>query len=341
MKPKFNISREQLLDYLQDNCTPDEARRVREWLTENLNNIGLDSLFSDVLERIQIENDPQGKERVRHKLASLTDALAASDGQDASHGRMIKRWKTALWLQSAAVVLLMVASFHFFRTASALDSVEYVEIRTGRGERCNVVLPDSTRVWLNADSKLIYPERFCGRTRRVYLSGEMFADVSSDKKHPFVVSTDRMRIEVLGTKFNVKSYSEDEKSEVSLLQGSVSLNINAANINGRIDLSPGDIIQFDKIDNRIDFLNFNPDSYVNWIENNNLLLLNRSLGEIVADLRRHFNVDIVITDKSLSSDVYFASFVNNESPAQILEALNKEQLFSLREEKGIYYISEP
>ena len=148
-------------------------------------------------------------------------------------------------------------------------------------------------------------------------------------------------MKVRGTQFNLKSYQEDAKSEVSLVRGKVSVGIKASKMNGKLTLAPGDILRFNKTNNHIDFLNFDPDSYANWIDNNNFFFVEQTLGDIVADLRRHFAVEIVVTDKSLCDETYYASFVNEESLDEILDALNKDRLFSVRREAEVYYISPP
>ena len=146
---------------------------------------------------------------------------------------------------------------------------------------------------------------------------------------------------MLGTQFNLKSYQEDAKSEVSLVRGKVSVGIKASKMNGKLTLEPGDILRFNKTNNHIDFLNFDPDSYANWIDNDNFFFVEQTLGDIVADLRRQFAVEIVVTDKSLCDETYYASFVNEESLDEILDALNKDRLFSVRREAEVYYISPP
>ena len=160
-----------------------------------------------------------------------------------------------------------------------------MEVYAGMGERREIVLPDSTHVWLNAGTKLIYPKQFNRSMRQVYLSGEMFADVRRDEDRPFIVSADRLEVKVLGTQFNLKSYQEDAKSEVSLVRGKVSVGIKASKMNGKLTLAPGDILRFNKTNNHIDFLNFDPDSYANWIDNNNFFFVEQTLGDIVARSR--------------------------------------------------------
>ncbi len=135
--------------------------------------------------------------------------------------------------------------------------------------------------------------------------------------------------------------SETEKSYFGDIIGKVSVGIKASKMNGKLTLAPGDILRFNKTNNHIDFLNFDPDSYANWIDNDNFFFVEQTLGDIVADLRRHFAVEIVVTDKSLCDETYYASFVNEESLDEILDALNKDRLFSVRREAEVYYISPP
>ena len=325
MDTKKNMSREQLLAYMRDNCTEAEAQQVRMWLRERLKDPGLDQLFSDLLDATETEYDPEGKERVRRKLDSILAACPAPNSL-----RII---------EYAAAVAAVVLALHYRHQANTPR--EWVEVYAGMGERREIVLPDSTHVWLNAGTKLIYPKQFNRSMRQVYLSGEMFADVRRDEDRPFIVSADRLEVKVLGTQFNLKSYQEDAKSEVSLVRGKVSVGIKASKMNGKLTLAPGDILRFNKTNNHIDFLNFDPDSYANWIDNNNFFFVEQTLGDIVADLRRHFAVEIVVTDKSLCDETYYASFVNEESLDEILDALNKDRLFSVRREAEVYYISPP
>ena len=83
------------------------------------------------------------------------------------------------------------------------------ELIVPRGGEYQIVLADGTRVWLNSATKLIFPQNFTGKERRVMLSGEAFFDVARDESKPFIVETSRMDVKVLGTRFNVNAYTQD------------------------------------------------------------------------------------------------------------------------------------
>jgi transmembrane sensor len=91
------------------------------------------------------------------------------------------------------------------------------------GKTSELILPDGSRVWLNAGSRLIYPEFFADKNREVLLIGEAFFDVEHNEKQPFIVQTSDLRIKVLGTRFNVSAYPSDHVIETVLTHGRVSL----------------------------------------------------------------------------------------------------------------------
>ena len=91
------------------------------------------------------------------------------------------------------------------------------------GKYATLQLSDGTKVWLNAGSRLVYPPTFMGKYREVYLQGEGYFEVTKNATKPFQVKTDRMKVEVLGTKFDVQAYSEEETQSALLLEGKISL----------------------------------------------------------------------------------------------------------------------
>ena len=111
-------------------------------------------------------------------------------------------------------------SFENHEAASPMPSV--ILMTTPRGKDCHLTLSDGTRVWMNADSRLEFPEQFSGSRRTVRLYGEAYFEVAKDRRHPFVVETDFLTTTVLGTSFNVRAYSQGDAS-VALVEGRVSV----------------------------------------------------------------------------------------------------------------------
>lgn len=106
--------------------------------------------------------------------------------------------------------------------ASKQDAVsETNTIQTPRGGQYQIVLPDGTKVWLNAASSLSYPTAFSGKDRQVRLKGEAYFEVAGDKNKPFSVSVDGLQVDVLGTHFDVMAYDDERAINTTLLEGSV------------------------------------------------------------------------------------------------------------------------
>ena len=108
-----------------------------------------------------------------------------------------------------------------YNAAAGSSEVLYNTIATPRGGQYQVVLPDGTKVWLNAASSLRFPSTFSGKERIVELTGEGYFEVAKNAAMPFQVKTGEMQVEVLGTHFNVKAYSDEESLNTTLLEGSV------------------------------------------------------------------------------------------------------------------------
>lgn len=108
------------------------------------------------------------------------------------------------------------------RQDSTLTEVQYNELSVPAGERFSLILSDGTRVWLNSETTLRYPVNFTGEIREVRLQGQAYFEVHPDKAHPFIVCTENMKVEALGTAFDVSAYNEElEETGMVLVEGSV------------------------------------------------------------------------------------------------------------------------
>ncbi|TWW01312.1 FecR family protein [Chitinophaga pinensis] len=122
---------------------------------------------------------------------------------------------------AAAAVLIGIASFVVLRPKDRpVEMVKLMERQNGKATRASIELADGSKIWLNAESKLSYPEVFDGNTREVYLTGEAFFDIAPNPKKPFIVHFNAGSVHVLGTSFNVRAY-ENEAVQTSVRTGKV------------------------------------------------------------------------------------------------------------------------
>jgi transmembrane sensor len=119
------------------------------------------------------------------------------------------------------VVKLSNGQIAYNVAGNAHDAGGFNTMATPRGGQYQIVLPDGTRVWLNAASSLRYPVRFTGADRMVTLTGEAYFEVAADVQHPFKVQANHLEIQVLGTHFNVMAYDDEQAVNTTLLEGAV------------------------------------------------------------------------------------------------------------------------
>ena len=128
----------------------------------------------------------------------------------------------------------------FTLMASSAETLVYNTLKIPYGKQFEVELSDGTIVHLNSGTTLRYPVAFLkNQNRKVFLTGEAFFEVAKDKAHPFTVSTQELNVEVLGTKFNASSYTEDVTTDIVLVEGKVALYKDKKENNNSVKLTPG------------------------------------------------------------------------------------------------------
>lgn len=173
------------------------------------------------------------------------------------------------------------------------------------GKRTVFFLPDSSRVWLNAGSALVYPEMFAGSERQVYLEGEAYFDVQHKAGKPFLVQTRDMEIKVLGTEFNVSAYPDDQHSDVVLVSGSIELSANGDELmkKMRTRLVPHEIAVYRPSEKHLEVSDTQVDEYVSW-RTGSITFKAAPLSEILKKLERYYRVSIALEGAGLGAETF-------------------------------------
>jgi transmembrane sensor len=177
-------------------------------------------------------------------------------------------------------------------TANEQNSITYNTLSTPRGGQYKVVLSDGTEVWLNAASSLRFPTAFTGNFREVELTGEAYFEVAKNKTKPFHVMVNGMRVNVLGTHFNVNAYTEEQAIKTSLLEGSVEV-INGS-FNNRI--KPGEQAIVTSKNDVINIRTADMDAVVAW-KNGLFEFEGADIATIMRQVARWYDVEIIYTGK--------------------------------------------
>ena len=197
-----------------------------------------------------------------------------------------------------ANVRIEMDSNHLLRYSSydsigITDTNKNNELIIPKGGEYQVVLADGTKVWLNSASRLIYPQSFMGKERRVVLSGEAFFDVAHDAERPFIVETSRMNVKVLGTRFNVNDYDDNEEVSTTLVNGSVEI---VSGGQQAFRLVPGE--QAYGKENELEKREVNVRLYTSWIDGK-FLFNNTKLEEIAKQISRWYDVEIFFSSENV------------------------------------------
>ncbi len=227
-------------------------------------------------------------------------------------------------LKVAAIVLILLGGNVLLQKGNQKDfPFSYQTLYVPAGQRVELILPDSTKVWLNANSKLIYPTSFKEEIRQVELDGEAYFDVKHNEDNPFVVKTKSMNVTVLGTEFNVYAYSGVEEFNIALLKGSVELN--SPDCSRKYRVMAGEQV-FYKEGKYISAQIGNMD-YFKWKEGI-LSFNNQPIHVIIDKLRLYYDIRIEVADLPFLEERYSGKFRVKEGIEQVLKVLQLEHKFT-------------
>ena len=244
-------------------------------------------------------------------------------------------WK---YLSFAGSIALLVFIYFYIMERKPTDGLVYYETTAVPDSKTKITLPDSSVVWLNANASLRYPREFAKETRKVSVSGEAFFEVRKDTKRPFIVQTNEIRIQVLGTTFNVEAEPEADKTKITLLTGKIAL-FNTHNLSETADriLSPGERAVFYKSDNSLLVSRIRTESSTSWVTGL-FTFRDNSLEEIAQELQRAFHVKIHIENEVLRKQTFNADFTEKETLDEILSILQISARYKIEKCKGEIYL---
>lgn len=252
-------------------------------------------------------------------------AFVAKIKQDAQRKLFIN------FVKYAAIALLLIASIVwatlYLSNTNHKQSLNTLYVPAG--QRAQITLQDGTKIWLNAQSTLKYPSRFTKRNRKVEITGEAFFDVARDKKRPFIVGTQNIKMEVLGTQFNVYSYPEAGYIETGLIEGFVKI-IDKLNEQNNVTLKPNEQATFK--DGQIGVSHIpNPDHLL-WKEGI-YCFQNERLIDIIEKLQLYYDIKIVVEDPEIFNVRYTGKFRQRDGIEEILHIIRKIQSFKIERDR--------
>ena len=306
---KRNEIKRIIFDYFYGLTPKSHEAKVRQWLVNDTdvdvkNDVmydiwdHLDVEDTDVEEALSLFHENQRKYNLRHRTMRIA-------------GKPM-RWAAVLLLPliSAAIVWVYQERLHDYR--------QLAEFYVPEGKIDSLILSDGSKVIVNGGSTLLYPVQFAKHKehRDVFLLGEGHFDVAKDKKQPFVVHSGNLEVKVLGTKFNVRAYINEEHITTTLEEGSVELSDKQFSE----IMKPNEQIIYSRNDGSMSKTNVNVKDFSGWTSGK-MTFANKSLEEILRMVGKRFDVHFDV-DKNINLNARFTmTFTKEESFSEIMEVV--------------------
>ena len=301
------VNKDVLLRYLSGKHSPSDYHRVRTWFDNSNFEQSLDQAIED--NWTHFEERDLGKD-----LNTVLQKIQRKIYLDENKNR------NTIWnfyRQIAAVLLLpiiVISAFLFINNRNFSQNA-WAEIHSPVGARTEFHLPDGTSGWLNSGSSIQYPVNF--NVREVKISGEVYFEVTKRNGKLFRVETPALDVVVLGTKFDVTAYKDDQFIEVVLEEGKVKLDGKKKDFSKL--LLPNERFVFNSRQNSGQISAVDASVYTSWKEGK-LIFHDQPLGEVLKKLGRWYNVQFDVKNKELNDYIYKATFVN-ETLEEVLRLL--------------------
>lgn len=293
-----------ILRRLTDHTVSSEHRNIiRNWLTSSSNIPEKDAAMREIWLETKAEADDSTQLSLQKTIRKI---------QHTDHQAIKISLRNRLLRYTAILILPLITGMAAWWLAkSEYAEPEMIECYVPNGKQETIELPDGSFIQVNSGSLLIYPRKFSEKKRAVYLSGEANFKVAKNPHKPFIVSTGPLKVEVLGTKFNIESYPDNERITTTLENGSVKIYKNS---------EPEKAIIM-KPDEQVIYNGQNQTFSINWVEASDcsawtqgeLRFANQPLHEILTTMERKYNVHIKLSPEIKTSDLYTMKFKQHET----------------------------
>lgn len=326
------------------------------------------SLFTQMWQKQRREPADVSESFNRHlqRLSSETEPTPAGSLIPGSEVILAEKPGTSVrsfYIKLTAAAAVVIGAFYLYKFISPANIKQngnhaaHNTVITKKGSKSNIQLPDGTTVWLNADTKIKYDEKFLDDFREVELEGEAFFDVVTDPERPFIIHTKAIDIKVLGTAFNVRAYASEKNTETSLIRGQVEVTLNN-NPEKKIILKPNeklrvhneghDLLHTGKkaaskndVSIAVSKVHFEKKDSAAletlWMKNK-LVFDEESLQEVMQKIERWYDVKIVFEGDENMRNMEYSAIFENETLTQVLDALKYTGNFEYSISKNQVYI---
>lgn len=278
------------------------------------------------IEDKQTEEKEWALQEIWNSLPETTDLSSIKELQRVNKRIQSKSIPLYRRLAVVAAIFLLplcgaISMYLYVDSQTTPKEIKLVECFVPNGERKQLTLADGSTVWLNAGSILLYPEEFNADTRTLFLSGEANFTVAKDAQRPFIVKTNYLDIEALGTVFNVNAYPDSENTIAILKSGKIRVD-DKSGICPSVILHPNEELVFNHASNSFKKENVDAERVTGWTEGY-LIFHRESLDNIFRAMERRYNVKINYNDSKFSAMTFTVRFHAEETLEEALIILKQ------------------
>lgn len=315
-----------LLKYFNGELNPEQKQAVLDWVNSSRVNEQYFIKLMNLWATQTVSNDKASEDEYNQMLKLVQQK------EDLSGNNIFKK---LFWAAAAVIVLLIASNIFLLSIKKEITGIQkeissvllppknfesYKELYTNKGVKASLLLPDSSIVFLNSDTKIIYPDRFDSLTRNVKIEGEAYFKVVKDTLRPMIVTTGKgFAVRVWGTEFNLRANENDTEAQATLYNGKIDI---IREKNGKVlitPVQPNETITVGKDNICTKVILNEPEKLMAW-RDGKLIFDNTPLSEAAKMLERWYGVEVVVADKSIL-DFRFTSTFEQESIVQVMELL--------------------
>lgn len=299
-----------------------ENQQINNWLeSASENNLIMEQLrnFYEENGSLPVEFTPNVKSALSKVSAKISEPKKAI--------------LSSLWWKIAAMFLLLLTGWWFVHYHKQINKPVYRSLTSTNTTVSSLKLVDGSQIWLNAGSKIKYPENF-GKTRDVYLKGEAYFEIAHDPQHPFIVHTGKTKTKVLGTKFNIRSFSHEKQISIVVTQGKVSFGTGS---DKEVFLTHGKKGVYDKQTGQIAQLLNTDSNFMSW-KTQQFVFDSQPLENVLKTLSEVYHFTYQFENPAISKRRLTARF-NQRPLSEIIETISISAEIKVTSKDNIYYIN--
>lgn len=339
---------ELIIKYLSQNIEEDELLTLKEWIDESQEN---KTLFFQLKEVSDISSNANlSKQELDLSWQRMLNRIKNEEGASQTPTPLTKRitiWKSIL--RYSAVLALFIIGWgvlryveNYWDSLQDISEIQYNEIVVKKGGRgSSITLSDGTKVRLNTFTTFKYPSSFDKAERSVYLDGEAMFEVFKNEDKPFVINLKNKKVKVLGTTFNIESYSDDEQSFITLASGSILLETSKQEYDKTsIDstyLKPQQQAIINNRTGEVTLRNIDTSFSESWIHEE-YKFKDENLLTIVNRLEKYYNIQIHLENKAMEEMQFTGTFSLNQGIQEIIQLIDYKNNFRIKWIDGEVYI---